>query len=599
MLLSISAFGQIDTLTINVVSGCKDGVPVEVELVLKSVTGATIATYTHSSPATSLSNTDLDFGGFIDFDPTDAGTAQEFYSVVSVANSNAALLQINATFDCSGGLYQNKAYTSVYLDKNDAYTLQIDPTDTDSFGLSKNGTQLKGQLCVDNKEREYMIVSGDTCGVITTETFIDCSVLVDTVRYDKDTSMCITYIESVGHDVEDTHLAAVYHLNGVYTTDTGPRGDTLSPVGLVHEVIDGNNFVLIRCGFTHTTYADGFYYYTDAGISTTPNNYAETPIFIAHNGVASVNIDYLNDKICIEEPTKPFLIDMATLYANEISGVNINGVPVTFDNLNNAVDNGNGSITFTDAGAASSSEYFESGYVEMTLDTDPATQFQSNSGVTFGVSYSDYSISRFTADYEVYLGSRRQIQIREMGNLVFTSDIGSYFIFSTIRIVIGSSDIEYYVDDVLIYTSINGLPDPMCVPVEDWLETQDSINKSLTVIESIFHTNRNTIPTISESDEYFVVPAILSGAIIDRVTYSATSPTAPTNTVFPLVSLTIQDPLGVITQDVGQAQISQYSGVSSPKTVVSEGDIIWLAVDRLGEPITGTGMSATITFVKE
>ena len=600
-LSSLVVFGQSDDLIINISSGCKDGVPVRSEFILKSITGATIASYTTTSPLSPLVNTDINFGGFIDFDVADLGTSQEFYTLMGVSNSNAAILQTKVTFDCSGGLYENEAYTSVYLDRGGSYTLQIDPINLDSFGLSQNGSQLPGQLCVDSKEKEYIIISGDTCGVITTETFIDCSISIDTLRYTKDTSLCITYIEDVGHNINYTELAAVYYLNGEYTTNTGPMGDTLAPVGLLHEVIDSNNFVLIRCGFTETTYPDGFYYYTDTGISNVPNEYAQTPIFITHNGVASVNVDfsYLTpEEICIEEPSTPFLIDIATVYNNDLTNVNINGTPVTFDNLNNAVDNGGGSLSLTGAGSASSSEYFNIGFAEMTLSSDPDTQFQNNAAVTFGISYFDYSANRFTADFEIYLGAQFTAQVRERGNVVYTGTVGQYDLGSVVRIQVNANDVEYYIDNTLIYTSVNGLPDPMCVPISEWAATQDSINNTLTVVESIFHTNATTVPTVSESDEYFVVPAVLSGAILDRVTFSSVTPQQAN--VQTLVSLTYQDALGNVTQDVGQTQIGNLtrSAASSPQIIVSEGDLIWVAVDRLADIQQGLGLSATLTFIR-
>ena len=318
VVLSINTYAQ-DTLTVNVQSGCKNSTVKEVNLLLRSSTGATLQTFSTITPTVAQNTADVYWGGFTPF----ANDPNSYYTVFGSLNPDVSLVEVNTVFECSGGLYESSTNTSVFIDKipnqitygmdytsdstqfcfyqdsagiqtslscfdckedvvdtNTTYTLSapvtvggtttyiltdsdgndqtisftdtdtqrtdaeicaavaancnaefvdnedgtytfidnagnpttvtiesnvyrfgIDPANPDSVGLSENGTQVEGQLCVDNTEIDFLIVAGDTCGKIYTYTHIDCSVEIDTFPVWEENHGRTIYVATTGNDL--------------------------------------------------------------------------------------------------------------------------------------------------------------------------------------------------------------------------------------------------------------------------------------------------------------------------------------------------------------------------------------------------------------
>lgn len=179
LILSLISLGQtIDTTTVNIYSGCKDGIPSTVVFTLKNSDGVFVDQLVSNNPLVASSTSSISFNGFVDFDLTDVVTTQEYYSLVAIDIEQGQILETQIVFDCLGGLYSMDTWTSTFLDKEvlsstasvSSQTIEVENcTCTNVIEFSDYITRCdNGQSVIyaENEVNGNVILDGDGTGIV-------------------------------------------------------------------------------------------------------------------------------------------------------------------------------------------------------------------------------------------------------------------------------------------------------------------------------------------------------------------------------------------------------------------------------------------------
>jgi len=447
-------------------------------------------------------------------------------------------------------------------------------------------------------------------------------------------SECTTTITETAHGITYTELQPIWYTGGQYVDNLPIGADTFPPVGLLKSMPDANSLELIRCGFEETSYADGYYYATNTGISLTPITDNQTPIFIAHGGVASISVDHVyfesesitlpvHEKTIVELSdtshividsvflegvfqyaysdtliescyalSDPFIVDIAKVLTSDAAFTNMtmNGTPVVWNDLNSATSSGDGQISLNGTSSANSASSMQLGILSMEVAAVSSTGM----AATVGLSYVDYSTARFTADYELYFGvGGNIIQIRENGNLIFASGTGFYSVGDVFAIEIAETEVIFRKNGTEI-VRVSGLDlENECLTTKEHLIllNEEKINEVVTLT----HTPFSQAVTVSDSESFFVVPASLHNTDFSIIYGSPNDLDGGGGMNFQASAIIYRAGTAITGLAPLNIGTSIYSGTGISTTQAQEGDVIVISVDQLGNSVPN-GFSASINF---
>lgn len=220
VVLSINTYAQ-DTLTVNVQSGCKNSTVKEVNLLLRSSTGATLQTFSTTNPTVTQNTADVYWGGFTPF----ANDLNSYYTVFGSLNPNVSLVEVNTVFQCSGGLYESSTNTSVFIDK-------IPDQITYSISDSSFVNGVKTYTLTDGNGNDQTISFTDTDTKLTEQEV--CDII--------DSKPPPAYVSSLSNDVYTIDIGCDTFLLDIFANDVecydpvtglkGPRNYSVIPSSL-------------------------------------------------------------------------------------------------------------------------------------------------------------------------------------------------------------------------------------------------------------------------------------------------------------------------------------------------------------------------------
>ena len=468
-----------------------------------------------------------------------------------------------------------------------------------------------------------------------------CADFRDPKTFGETSESCTKNINRTGHGLTYTELTPIWYYQGAYV-QTLPAGlDSLSPVGLLKSVDDADNFELIGCSYATTSYPDGAYYADETGIITNTFSSRTTPIFTAFDGMAFVTVDYVYEKassnithsteiIFIENDSLRLVCD-TTYIDGEFNFVSCDTIPnlcyqeykayivdaakvltssiefkmsydatedIEFTNLTGgAISPATGELIMNDAGAASSLNNVELGFLQIEIVAKDAA----GAAATVGLSEVDASPNRFTADFEFYFTPSNTVQVFRNASLLYNGG-ATYAVGDIFRIQTLENSVRFVKNGILL-TEVLGVDNKESKKsiIDKINEVQEEAN-AITVVESITHT----LPTVDIATglgiEEFTVPSYLNNAtIVEYMIGSKDDLYAGSSTPF-FVSrfLVVRDGVTINGTNGTIASAAPLKYKSTPSSFnVKAGDVIQISVEQLGNVSTpAQGLAATLVFKK-
>ena len=165
--------------------------------------------------------------------------------------------------------------------------------------------------------------------------------------------------------------------------------------------------------------------------------------------------------------TQSLFGDLSSLTMTEFANVNINGTPVTYTDLLNATDEGNGTVSFVNGGAWGTEGAFTNeniignGFIEYTIQSETEQGAIGLSYTNGGNNFDDY-------DYGARILNLNRLWIYESGALV--DNTSNFSVGDVFRIQVSGATVSYTLNGTTIYVSntpVNTTSSIATIPYED------------------------------------------------------------------------------------------------------------------------------------